>query len=218
MSNKYETYEQYWSQVQRTATIELEETREHAEDEGIEVEDLPAVSSEYAVENSSIVNNYPRSIICHTDQGFEGEGRMRFLENREFEDNAPSQMLHALASAAYFNDVKEAIDRILEARDDLGECVNLIDDDAPIYSEGVTFEYEYEKGLSDPEVLTYTLESVDSLGGEWFMLDPDGEHFETISPRVMVEDAAVPEQKLKLKLDNLCAKRERERDSENANE
>lgn len=208
MSNNYETYEQYWEKVQRTAGIEYDEQKEHGEG-GLE-DNFASEAAKATVEWCSIVNNYPRSIIYHTNHGFEGEGRVLFIDNREFEDNDPSEMLHSLASAAYFNDVKAAIESLLEAREELGDCVNLIDDDVPVYSEGVTFEYEYEKGLRDPVIITYYLEHISE--GEWRVLDPDGEQFEVISPRMMVDDAVVPEKTLKLKLDNLCAKRERERD------
>lgn len=207
MTDEYETYEQYWEKVKRTAAIEFEETAEYYEEEDYRADEIPEVAAEYAVENSHFVNNYPRTIIYHTDEGFYGNGHERFVAYREFEDNDSMRMLHALAQAAFFNDVEEAIERLIESRDDLGECLRLIDDE--LYSEGVTAEYDYEKGLSDPEVITYHLEHITE--GEWRMFDPDGEQFEVISPRVMVEGSTVPEFKLKLKLDNICAKRERER-------
>lgn len=122
------------------------------------------------------------------------------------------KVLGAMAYTAFRADVYDEIENIREVRDDLGEAISLIE--GPIYDGGVTFEYEYEKGITDPVIVSYTLESVDALGNEWRVIDPDGKTFEIISPSVMIEDATVPEKRFKVKLDNICAKREHKREQD----
>lgn len=204
------TQEQYDNEVASTALTILGKIEEYPEDYGDD--EWKAVHEEVDFHDYVTKRHCFLSVLQYTERG--PEEWQTYAEDNE---KNHWKVLKAMAYTAFRADVYDEVQSIRETRDDLGEATNLIGDN-PIWDEGVTFEYDYEKGLSDPKILTYTLESVEALGGEWFMFDPDGIHFETISPRVMVEDAVVPSKRLKLKLDNLCAKREHERDSENADE
>lgn len=210
MSDEIETFEDYWSKVHRAGRISLDETIEYAEDDGVESGNLVQEAASHAVEGSW-VNYHFLSVIYHCDNGFYGSGHARFVNNREFEGNDSREMLLALAHAGFFNDVEAAIRRILEDREALGECMNLIGEH-PIWDSGVTFEYDYERGLSDPEVHTYTLKCLGE--NEWQMFNPEGDSFEVISPSAMVGDTDNPERVFKLKLDNICAREFRERANE----
>jgi hypothetical protein len=205
MNEEYDTFEKYWEKVQRTALIELKETEEYAEEDGLSEHQIASSAADYAVDCSDLVRNHPRTVIYHCDNGMYDSGYDGYLRGVEFENNDPRDMVRQLACAGFYNDVKTVIDRILEAREDLGTANRLIE--GTLWSEGVEAEYEYESGLIEPEYHTYKFEHISE--GEWRVFDPNGVAFEVISPRVMVDDATVPVQRLKLKLDNLCARRQR---------
>jgi hypothetical protein len=205
MSDTYGTFEEYWEKVQRTALTELEETEEYAEEAGLSEHQIASSAADYAVDCSDLVRNHPRTVIYHCDNGMYDSGYDLFLRHTEFKNNDPRDMVRQLACVGFYNDVKTVIDRILEDREALGTANRLID--GPIWSKGVEAEYEYESGLIEPEYHTYRFENISE--GEWRVYDPNGVVFEVISPRVMVADATIPVQKLKLKLDNLCARRQR---------
>lgn len=205
-----ENYADYRSEVQRNARISLDEVSEHDEQNRGDRE-LRHEAARYSLEGNSTVNNYPRTVIYHTDSGFYGDGHDLYLRDVEFEDNDSMQMINALARAAYYNDIQEALEFLIETRESLGECMALVGDH-PIWDSGVVVEYEYEHGLVDPETVTYTLECIGE--GEWKMFNPEDEAFEVISPDVMVGDSDFPERKLDIKLSNICAREMRERTGE----
>lgn len=205
-----ENYADYWSDVQRTARISLDEVSEHDEQNRGDRE-LRHEAARYSLEGNSTVDNYPRTVIYYTDSGFYGDGHDLYVRQVDFDDNDSMLMINALARAAYYNDIQEALDFLIERRESLGECMGLIGDH-PIWAKGVTFEYEYEYGLSEPKTATYLLECIGE--GEWKMFNPEDEAFEVISPSVMVEGKANPERTLDIKLSNLCAKELRERTGE----
>lgn len=213
MSDDIESFKDYWQHVQRNALIELEETEEWEEREDAEMgeEERISCAAEYAAENDQLTIYSPRTVIYHTDQGFEGEGHDRFVAHHEFRENDATTMLHGLARAAYFNDVRNVLENVYSFRDDLGECTALID--STIWSEGVEFEYEYIRNTMDGDVAyTFTLEHLGSC--EWRMRDPNGLSFEVISPKIRVtqSDSLIEEKSLKVWLDNICARRLRELD------
>ena len=202
MTDKFEDYDDYWEHIQRRARISLEETIEHDESSD-DPRDLTFEAAKYALQASNVLNNYPRTVIYHTDNGFYGHGYELYLHHANFEDNDSMRLINALASAAYYNDILQAIENLLDRRDSLGECMNLISPH-PIWGEGVVLEYEYEEGLTNTTTHTFHLQCLGE--GEWKMFNPIDEAFEVISPDVMIEDSETPERDLDVKLSNICAK------------
>jgi hypothetical protein len=215
MSNKYDTFESYIREVQATAKKYYDWGQEGAEEissSAFNPDDFPDeiplwAIAEAAVENHKLVQYYQRCVIYHSEEGFYGEGGERYYNNPEDQHEAVNQ----LALAAFYNDIITKLRFIEETREGLGEAINLIE--GPIYGRGVKFDYDYYIRLSSKEPVTYTLECL--RGDEWRMYDPDGEPFEVISPHVAVDerDRPIPEYTLKLYLDNVCARRERERNN-----
>ena len=201
MSKEY-TSEEYWEHIQRRARISLEETIEHDES-GEDPRNLTFEAARDALQASNMLNNYRRTVIYHTREGFYGHGYELYLHHAEFEDNDSMRLLSALASTAYYNDIKKAINNLLDRRESLGECMDLISPH-PIWDSGVVLEYEYEKEVTDPTTHTFILECLGE--GEWKMFNPMDEAFEVISPDVMVGDSETPERELDIKLSNICAK------------
>ncbi|QIR31268.1 hypothetical protein M1M18_gp032 [Halorubrum virus Serpecor1] len=215
MTNKYDSFESYNNEVQATAKKYYdwgmegaEEIRSSAFNPNEIPDDVPMWAIvEAAVENHELVQYYQRCVIYHCDNGFYNEGGERYYDDPEDQQDAVSDLAHA----GLYNDVLNWVRFIEETREDLGEAINLLE--GPIYDGGVRFEYDYYINLSAKEPVTYTLESIGQ--GEWRMYDPDGEPFEVISPRVAVRNAdrQIPEYSLKLFLSNICARRERERET-----
>lgn len=213
------TWKEYWHDTAWTAWTNFNETKDWVMDESdatdwdFHSDEFGSSVAEQATEGSREYDFYPRAVIFHADNGFHGEGAERFITHHDLDD--PTDMIHHLARAAYFNDLKHFITLIQETRDSLGEAVNLIDE-GPLWSDGVEFEYVYEKGLSDPEEFTFTFEHYG--GGAWGMFDHNGDHFETISPKAFFHNRpdeddlnwSIPEVAFELWLDNMCAKRLRE--------
>lgn len=205
-----ENYADYWNEVQRNARISLDEVSEHDEQNRGDRE-LRHEAARYSLEGNKLVSSYPRTVIYHTDAGFYGDGYDLYVRQVDFDDNDSMRMINSLARAAYYNDIQDALDFLIERRESLGECMGLIGDH-PIWGEGVTFEYEYEYGLSDPKTATYLLECIGE--GEWKMFNPEEEAFEVISPDVMIGDSETPERDLDVKLSNICAQEMRQRTGE----
>jgi hypothetical protein len=209
MSNDIESYRDYWQYVQRSAVIELEETEEYVADwdKDIETDHLADCAAEFSADQDRLAIYSPRTIIYHTDNGFDGEGYERYVAHQEFESGR--SMIFALGRAAFYNDVREAMEGIIEARNDLGDAMTLLNES--IFSEGIICHYTY---VRDTPQETYEYEfTFRSLGeGEWKMFDHNDEAFEVISPDVHFEqsDDESREKNLKLWLDNICAKRLRE--------
>lgn len=208
MSDDYESFSDYWKQVQTDAVIELNEAEEWAENNH-QITDNEKVASgaARATEHNNLPMYYPRTIIYHTDQGFTGQGSERYIQHREFKNNDSHEILNALAHAAYYNDVKSVMENIIEWREDLGEATKLIDD--TLWSKGVEVEYEFDPTGRD-ETFTFELEHLGAR--EWRMTDPEGEPFEVISPEVHFENSeqVIPERTLSIWLDNICYRRIRE--------
>jgi hypothetical protein len=210
MSEDYPfTSMEYWHSVMYDAEENLEKNEEVTERAGAHE------AAEYAVESERFVDFYPRATIYHCRNGMGGDGYERFVNNSQPEDER--DMLRALAAAAYYNDVYDVAERIIEAEQNLGEAVNLIDGN--IWDEGFQALFKYEKGLQDPEVRPYMLRHLG--GGEWAMSDPNHKQFEVISPDVHVDgpftrdgaynfDYSPAVLQLETWLNNICAKRERE--------
>lgn len=205
--NDIENYQDYWSDVQRTARISLNEVSEHDEQNRGDRE-LRHEAARYSLDGNSTVDNYPRTVIYYTDAGFYGDGHDLYVRQVDFDDNDSMRMINALARAAYYNDIQDALDFLIERRESLGECMSLIGDH-PIWDSGVVIEYEYEHGVLNSEASTYILECLGE--GEWKMFNPQDEAFEVISPDVMVGDSDFPERALDIKLSNFCAHEMRER-------
>jgi hypothetical protein len=214
MTNEYETFEQYYREVKSLAKRYYDWAEEGAEEirsEAFNPDEIPENVPEWAIveaaiEHHKLLQYYKRSVVHHCDSGFYGEGGMRYWNDPEDQDEALFQM----AAAGLYNDVLKKVRHIKETREDLGEAINLIE--GPMYDDGVRFEYDYYQTLSSKDPQTYVLESVSRLGDEWRVYDPNGVSFEVISPKVAVDqrDQYVPEFALKLFLDNICAKRDRE--------
>jgi hypothetical protein len=214
MSNKYDSFEAYIREVQATAKRYYDYSREGGDEIRTSAynpdeipEDVPLWAiAEAAVENHDLIQYYQRCVIYHAEEGFYNEGGERYYNDPDDQQEAVQQ----LALAGFYNDVITKLRFIEETRDDLGEAINLLE--GPIYGKGVRFEYDYYIHLSSKEPVTYTLECL--RGDEWRVYDPDGEPFEVISPRVAVRNAdrEIPEYSLKLFLDNVCARRERDRE------
>lgn len=200
-------YADYWGKVQRNARISLDEVSEN-DDRDRSDRELKHEASIYSLQGNNLVENYPRTIIYYSDAGFYSEGYEIYIADVEFENNDSMQMINSLAQAAYYNDIQDAIGYLIERRESLGECMNLIGDH-PIWESGVVFEYEYENGIVDPTTHDYLLECIGC--GEWKMYNPEHEAFEVISPEVMVEDEDNPERALEIKLDNICSQELRDR-------
>lgn len=208
--NDHITRREYQAEVESTALTILDKFEEYPEDydDISEVVFTDVDSHEYVKWNHNHLH-----VLRHSEIG--PEEWQTYVEDGEENHHA---VLQAMAYTAFRADVYEQIAAIREAREALGECFKMIDTDSPIYGEGVTFEYDYEKGYSDPEILTYTFECISE--GEWRVYDPDGVSFEVISARVMVEhtDDVVPAKVFKNRLDNIIARREHERESEDNDE
>ncbi|AGM11070.1 hypothetical protein HRTV5_100 [Halorubrum tailed phage 5] len=215
MTNKYDTFESYIREVQATAKRYYDYALEGAEEIRTPAycpnelpEEIPLWAvAEAAVQNHELIQYYQRCVIYHAEEGFYNEGGERFYNDPEDQ----SESVQQLAYAGLYNDIITKLRFIEEAREDLGEAINLLE--GPLHSKGVRYEYDYYVHLSSKEPVTYTLEALGQ--GEWRMYDPDGEPFEVISPRVAVENAdrPIPEYSLKLFLSNICARRERERET-----
>lgn len=214
MTEEIDTYEKYWKRVQRTALISFNEVAEEAENNDEELHDGEHIldAAEYSME-TGLSQKSPRTVINFTQEGFYGRGQDLYLRGQEFNGSDPRVMLYSLAHAAFYNDVRSVLENIVDYRNDLGECVGLIE--GPIYDEGVEFEYDYEKseyieGDYVIETYTFTLRNVGA--GCWTMEDPKGLVFENISPKIYVteDDVEIPVRSLKILLDNICAKRLRE--------
>jgi hypothetical protein len=213
MSHEYDTYEKYYREVKAMAKRYYDFAQEGAEeirtpafDPPGEIDEVPHWAIvEAAINNHKLLQYYKRSVVYHSESGFYGEGGERYYGDPKDQQEALFQM----AQAGLYNDVIKKVRHIEETREDLDEAINLIE--GPIYDEGVRFEYEYYQNLSSKEPQTYTLESVSRLGDEWAVIDPNGNRFEVISPKVAVNqrDQYVPEFALKLFLDNICAKQDR---------
>ncbi|UBF20305.1 hypothetical protein M1M41_gp026 [Halorubrum sodomense tailed virus 4] len=215
MSNKYDTFESYIREVQTTAKRYYDYAREGGDEircSAFDPDELPDdvplwAIAEAAVENHELIQYYQRCVIYHAEEGFYNEGGERFYHDPEDQQESVQQ----LALAGFYNDIITKLRFIEETREDLGEAIQLLE--GPLHSRGVRYEYDYYIRLSSKDPVTYTLEALGQ--GEWRMYDPDGEPFEVISPRVAVENAdrPIPEYSLKLFLDNICARRERERET-----
>jgi len=216
MSNKYDSFEAYIREVQATAKRYYDYSREGGDEIRTSAynpdeipEDVPLWAiAEAAVENHDLIQYYQRCVIYHAEEGFYNEGGERYYNDPEDQQES----VHQLALAGFYNDIITKLRFIEEIRDGLGEAINLLE--GPLHSRGVQYEYDYHINLSSKEPVTYTLEALGQ--GEWRMYDPDDEPFEVISPRVAVKNAdrEIPEYSLKLFLDNICARREREREKE----
>lgn len=214
MNDKIDSYNEYWKLIQRTAQISYDEVAENAEDNEVELSDQEHImeAAEDSME-SGFSNKYPRTIIFYTQEGFHGRGQDLYLRGREFDGEEPRDMISSLANAAFYNDILSVLEGIVEDRNDLGECVNLIE--GPIYSEGVEFEYDYEQSKyidGEYETVTHTFILRNVGAGCWTIEDPKGLTFENISPKIHVTDSdrEIPVRSLKIWLDNICAKRIRE--------
>lgn len=212
--SQYKTAEDYREAVQNTAKkyfdwgeAGMEEIRSSAYNpEDHPEEGVPDWAIAYAaVEHHELVQYYGRFVIHHADNGFYNEGGAQFYNDPENQTESVRQLAHA----GFFNDILTEVRHIRRTRTDLGKAVKMIE--GPILGDGYELTYEYEEGIVDPEIREYTFECLSE--GEFRVRDPDGIAFEVISPRVIVEnrDDKIPEYALELFLDNMCAKRERER-------
>jgi len=201
MSNDINSHSDYWKTVERSVINEIEELDEEYDDHQIKRK-VP----DRLIDSSSLMIYSPRTVIYYTREGFYGRGHDLYIMGNTFEDNDSNQMIHALALAAFYNDVHAVLEELFEYQRDLGEATNLLAN--VTWSEGVEFEYEFKRELLE-ETLTYQFTFEHIAQGEWKMYDHHGDMFEVISPEVHVEqkDDEIELRSLKTWLDNICYRR-----------